>query len=196
MRLSILVPLSLLALSSLSACSTVSPSSYARLASLSPLDANPADIRMAVIVPEPLVIRPGGAILSIAWRPSSGAASKHDFALDVLSGNATAPQLIPRLKPGQRLYVLKLTDSDATALLALQQEVRAAKASGNDGQGNISAGLRDACWTGTFATASEAMPLEAHLKTQTGGAWITLIEGIDLKDVLKSAKIDSLQSCA
>lgn len=185
----------LLAALSLSACSTVPPSSYAKLASLSPLEANPAEIRMAVIAPEQLVIRPGGAILSVAWRPEKGDPRKKEFSLDVLSGNATAPQLIPRLNPGQRLYVLKLTDADSTALLALQREVRAAQASGVKGQGDIGAGLKDACWTGRFPTTNEAMPLEAHLRTEAGGGWTTLIAGIDLKDVLKSAGIGQLPSC-
>lgn len=180
---------------SISSCSTVPPSSYAKLAALSPLEASPAEIRMAVIAPEKLVIRPGGAVLSIAWRPASGEPRKQEFSLEVLSGNATAPQLIPRLGPGQHLYVLKLTDADALELLALQKEVRAAKASGKDGQGNIGAGLRDACWTGRFPTVAEAMPLEAHLRTEAGGDWTTLIKGIDLKDILKSAGMNQLPSC-
>ena len=194
MRLSPLT--AFLAALSISACSTVPPSSYAKLASLSPLEANPAEIRMAVIAPEQLVIRPGGAVLSIAWRPKTGEPRKKEFSLEVLSGNATAPQLIPRLNPGQHLYVLKLTDADASALLALQGEVRAAKTSGNEGQGDIGAGLRDACWTGRFPTTNEAMPLEAHLRTEAGGGWTTLISGIDLKDILKSAGIGQLPSCA
>lgn len=186
----------LLAVLAMSACSTVPPSSYARLAALSPLEAKPSEIRMAVIAPEKLVIRPGGAVLSVAWRPKSGEARKKDFSLEVLSGNATAPQLIPRLNPGQSLYVLKLTEADASALLALQREIRQAKAGGVEGQGDIGAGLRDACWTGRFPTTGEPMPLEAHLRTEAGGGWTTLIAGIDLKDILKSAGISRLPSCS
>lgn len=186
----------LLAVLSMSACSTVPPSSYAKLSALSPLEANPSEIRMAVIAPEKLVIRPGGAVLSIAWRPKLGNSRKKEFSLEVLSGNATAPQLIPRLNPGQHLYVLKLTDADASALLALQREVREAKANGVEGEGDIGAGLHDACWTGRFPTTSEAIPLEAHLRTEAGGDWTTLIAEIDLKDILKSAGISMLPSCS
>ncbi|MDO6965130.1 hypothetical protein [Rhizobium alvei] len=185
----------LLSVAGLNACTSVPPSSYAQLAAMSPLDANPADIRMAVIAPEPLEIKPSGAILSIVWQPKSGEAVKRDFTLEVLAGNATAPKLASRLGPGRRIFVLKLTAVDAESLLDLQRQVRAAKAAGNDGRGQISAGLREACWNGPFPTGNEKMPLEAHLRTEAGGEWMALIQGIDLKDVLKSANIPSLPSC-
>lgn len=180
----------------LSACSTVPPSSYARMAAISPLEANPSEIRVAVIAPDQLVIKPGGAIMSVVWQPSSGEARKADFSLEVLSGNATAPQLLSRLKDGQRLYVLRLTSADTLALLSLQREISAEKAKGIEGTGQISAGFRDACWDGVFPGGEVALPLEAHIRTDAGAEWTPLMRDIDLKDILKAAKIASLPACA
>ena len=53
----------------LSACMSVPPSSYGKLVRLSPLETDPKDIRVAVLAPEDLMMRPGDAVLDVYFKP-------------------------------------------------------------------------------------------------------------------------------
>lgn len=178
----------------LGACSSIPPSTQLR-AALSPLEAKPSEIRVALVAPDKLVLRPGGAVMSVGWQPAAGQMRKMDFVLEILDGNAGAPLLLSRLQTGQRLYVLRLTDKDVVALLGLQREMQAAKASGVHGRGEVRAGLRDACWEGVFPSSPGPQPLEIHIRTEAGGDWMPLMAGVDLKDLLQAAGIQALPSC-
>jgi hypothetical protein len=56
----------LLSLALLSACTSLVPSGVARLSGLSPLDADPAQFAVALVLPEGLSLAPGSARLSIS----------------------------------------------------------------------------------------------------------------------------------
>ena len=118
------------------------------------------------------------------------------YALEILSGNATAPQLIGLLKPGQKIYVLRLTAADMISLRVLQGEVLKAKAAGRHGKGGFSIGFVHACWQGTFPRDGRPMPFDPWIQTSAGGEFIPVFTGVDVKDLLKIAKLDALPDCA
>lgn len=185
----------LAALSCLSACTTVPPSSLARLAALSPLEANPDTIRVAVIAPENLIMKPGDAVLSMAWFPEIGEPYRGEYPLDILSGNATAPQLLSRLNSGQRMYVLRLTGPDAEALFNLQRQVNSARLRNIKGRGSVSLAFRNACWNGNFPVSNEPMPIAAFIRLSSGDEYLPLLEGLDIKDILKIGHLTALPNC-
>jgi hypothetical protein len=180
----------------LAGCMSAPPSSYAKLTSLSPLEANPQEIRVAVLATQDLVMRPGDAILDVYFKPDHGEKLSAKYALEIISGNASAPQLLTALKPGQTIYVLRLTSADTVSLRVLQGDVIKAKAAGMHGEGGFSLGFAHACWNGSFPRDGRPMPFDPWIQTQAGGEFIPVFTGIDVKDLLKIAKIEALPSCA
>lgn len=179
----------------LSACMSVPISSYSKLARLSPLDADPQVIRVAVLVPEELMMKTGDAVLEVYINPIGGDRQSGKYPLDVLGGNTAAQQLPGKMKPGQKIYVLKLTADDAVALQTLQDELRKAKAAGMRGEGGFSVGFVHACWNGSFPRDGRPMPFDPWIRTEAGGEFFPLFSGVDVKDLLKIAKLDALPDC-
>lgn len=194
MRLRSVVVALLVGLSGLPACSAMSPGSDVGLHSLSPFEVPASDIRIAIIAPEELVLRPGGMVMTVGWQPSSGSSRSGDYELEVLSGNAAAPHLASRLKAGQRLYVLRLTDSDATAILSLQREVEIAKTRRIRGRGVVSVAFRDLCWRGPVSS-KQFLPLDVYMRTQAGDEWFPLMTNVNLRSILGSAGLGTLSRC-
>ena len=185
-----------LMLLSLSACTSVPPSSFGRLAALSPLEAKPDELKVALLAPGPLVMKSGDAVLTIGWTAATGESHSENFPLDVLDGNAGAPQLMSRLGPGQRMYVLRLAKSDIEPLLELQRTFSLAKSRHIKGRGNISLGFRNACWDGSFPAKGEPLPISAYIRTASGDDFIPLLDEIEIRDILKMGNLTSLPDCA
>jgi hypothetical protein len=179
----------------LPSCMSVPAMTMARLAPLSPLDADPAQIRIAILAPVDLVLRKGDAVMKVSWTPERGEAKNVSYNLDILVGNAAAPALIARAKPDQNINVLRLSDTDVENLAALQAEIRDAKAAKTRGKGSLTFGFVGGCWSGPFPRDGRAMPFEPFLQTETAGDFLPLFQGVDVKDLLKMAGVDSLPNC-
>lgn len=182
-------------LTGLTSCMSVPAMTIAKLAPLSPLEANPAEIRVAILGPEDLVLKKGDAVLTVSWLPEGGRKTELNYDLDVLVGNAAAPQLISRMKPGQKMSVLRLDENSVGSLRGLQADVVAAKAQNIHGKGSFSVGFKGACWNGTFPTDHRPMPFEPFIQTEVASEFLPLFQGVDVMDLLKQAKTTTLPSC-
>jgi len=182
-------------LTGLVSCMSVPAMTMAKLAPLSPLQANPAEIKVAILAPEDLVLKKGDAVMTVNWTPTSAEKTEYSYDLDVLVGNAAAPKLLDKITPGQKLSVLKLDDASVDSLRNFQAEVLAAKARQVHGKGSFTVSFKGACWTGTFPTDNRPMPFEPFIQTEPGTDYLPLFTGVDVKDLLKQANIASLPSC-
>ena len=100
----------ILATIALVGCSSVDPSALAALSKLSPLTANPDDIRAGIDLPVGVTIPPNGATLTFAaTRSDTGKADKGVFELDRLE----TPQgmLLFRLDQEDRAEYIRLRDT-------------------------------------------------------------------------------------
>ena len=99
----------ILALAALLGCSNVDPRAVLALSQLSPLTADPADIRAAVEIPPGIDIAAGGAMLTFAAsRTDTGQSDEGVFVLDMVE----TPQGMKlfRLDPEDRPDYLRLRD--------------------------------------------------------------------------------------
>ncbi|SHI04579.1 hypothetical protein [Marivita hallyeonensis] len=96
----------------LAACSHVSPKTVLSLASLSPLTADPEDIRAAVELPMGVSVAPNGAVLTFsAERTDTGEGDAGVFLLQVL--DTAQGQKLFQLAPDDRPEYIRLRDQFA-----------------------------------------------------------------------------------
>jgi hypothetical protein len=129
----------LLSLLLVSACSSLVPSTTAQLAQLSPLEADPAAIALAIQLPPGLVVPEGGAKMVIeATSKSTGESRRGDYVLASQPGD---PAQFAG-DPGDSVTFYRLAKADIAPMRALQAQVADWKAADPDGTaGSFSMGL-------------------------------------------------------
>lgn len=183
------------ALAGLTSCMSSGLSSAAKLAALSPLDANPAEFRVALYAPTALRLKTGDARLGFGWSQTGSVASTKVFDLEIVSGKAGSASVLPPLRQGQQAMVLSLGAREADSVLKFQQAVREAKEAGQDGRGNISVSLAGGCWSEPFPVDDRPLPLDIWLQASAGSEYIPVIRDVDLRTILKQAGLKTVPQC-
>lgn len=183
------------ALAGLPSCVSSSISSAAKLAALSPLDANPAEFRVALFAPAALRLKTGDVRLGFGWAETGTLASAKVFDLEIVSGNAAALQSLPPPRLSQQAIMLSLGAREVESVLKFQQAVREARKLGHNGSGNLSVSLAGGCWTEPFPAEGQPLPLDIWLQASAGSEYLPVIRGIDLRTILKQAGLKSVPQC-
>ncbi|MBR0557131.1 hypothetical protein J5J10_15690 [Ciceribacter sp. L1K23] len=185
-----------LVLSLLSSCTTVDPQTAAKLAALSPLDADPGQLRVAIKLPAPLELGNGNALLTMGWSPGGGVPIHHTYRLNVTETPNAIAGLEVLLGPGEKLVVLSLAARDVVGLRAFQGKIRAEKQEGSDGKGSLSVRISGGCWQGDFPAATSRLPFEIWLRTSPHEDYLPLVQNANLMDGLSPAGVTTIQRCS
>jgi hypothetical protein len=123
----------------LAGCASVVPSTMARLQTLSPAEADPAGLSVAVVSPEGLRPMPGsGRLILTARRTDTGVQDAVDLILMERPGDAGAFGVAD----GERVTYYQLADADVPRLRALQDKLAAWQAEAPDAtQESLSVGV-------------------------------------------------------
>lgn len=163
----------------LSACSNLVPSTALRLNALSPIEADPADIAVAINLPEGLEIIPNSAQLMMAIRRSdTGEAREGVFVLERV--------------PAQ-LAVFRVATEDRDALRDLQATARHWKLENDDASnGSLSVTLAP-CKMGEGPAVDASASLSIRLTE--GGAFLPLIQNGPVSAVVKPEQLRDMGPC-
>ncbi len=180
---------------SLAACATVPPSSMAQLAVLNPLTMKPAEIRVVVTFPDGIRLKQGDVVMDVAWKNTdSGEEIKRHFALELVTGNAAAPQIGRMLKENERLYLLMLSAADAESFQSMQAQVLAARNAGASGSGSLSVGFAGGC-TADPAISKGPVMTSVLLRPDAEAGYIPVFADMDLMSVLRGAGLSEVPAC-
>ncbi|OOG68278.1 hypothetical protein B0E45_18335 [Sinorhizobium sp. A49] len=188
-------PCLFLSLNVLAACAALNVGSLEKLSGIDPLRSDPAELRVALLVPEALSLRRGDATLGISWKADGSPLDTRRFALQVQSGNAGAPDLTERMRNGQTLYVLTPTSIDAERLRDMQEKIAATKGGEAKGRGSLSVGFSGGCWTGAFP-ADRKLTVDAWIRTRSDERYFQILSGLDVMDLLHQSGVKALPACA
>ncbi|MGF6172912.1 hypothetical protein [Ensifer sp. 4252] len=188
-------PCLFLSLNVLAACAALNVGSLEKLSSVDPLTSDPAELRVALLVPEGLSLRRGDAMLGISWKADGTPLDTRHFALQIQSGNAGAPALTERMRNGQTLYVLTLTPADAERLRDMQEKIAVTKGIEAKGRGSLAVGFSGGCWTGQFP-ADQKITVDAWIRTRSDESYFQILSGLDLMDTLRQSGVKALPACA
>lgn len=180
----------------LAACTTFSPSALVKFSRFNPLEFDPGALRLALILPEPLVLKKGDVSLAMGWQATGG--PQHylgSFNLDLLSGNAAVIALNGEVKAGQKVVLLTMSVADAQRMRELQGQIGSAKRAGLKGKGHISMSFDGGCWNGVASPSKQGLPVAAWLQASSADTYFPVLGAVDLKDILKDQGIDALPTC-
>jgi hypothetical protein len=179
----------LLALLLVAACTSLVPSTVARLSALSPVEADPARIVVAVALPPGLGIGPGGATLQLTGeRSDTGARSQGTYAL------RTAPASPPDgVDPGAEVVTLAIAPEDLAAVRAQQALIRGWEAeNGPATSGSLGLGIAG-CRVGVGP--EPAAKGAVWLRTEADGPFLPLVRPTRIGALLGTDDIAALPPC-
>ncbi len=161
-------------------CSTFSPAGLIAASRLDPLQTSPADISVAVSVPEDFAIQNGDAALFLGFVPEE--ADKWDPVAVTVPLSVDGEMQGPRQpEQGEAIFVLNFAQSDASALAAAQHQIRALRAAGVEGKGTLSVSVEGGCWK---TDPAETLPIATWLRTRPAGDFVALTRRTDLFEAM------------
>ena len=183
-------------LAPLTGCLTTPVSSMIKLSRITPLDANPAEMRFAVRSPNFLRVRSGDINVTISFDTGDAATSILETYLPVVDENALPGQGISiAAQDGSRLAIAQFSVDDAASMASVQKRVKELRAKGVEGQGSFSVGA-----TGCSQGPVPGGPvlLTTWLRTEPTQDYFILTRNTDLRKVLQQSgqKMSNLPSCS
>lgn len=188
-------PFLFLLLNLLAASAALNVGSIDKLSRLDPSKTNPADLRVALVVPKELVLRRGDATLGLSWRDGNAPPESQNYALDVQAGGVSSSVLADRISSGETLYVLALAEADAARLRVLQAKIALAQGNAPGNRGSLSVNFSGGCWRGDFP-AGRKVAVNAWMQLAPDTDYFPVLSNLDLMQVLKPAGAMALPACA
>jgi hypothetical protein len=178
--------LAALALALLPGCTSMPVTSMAKLARTDFTTVDPSALRVAVKAPQSVKPRRGGVKLKIA-ATLEGAKQQHEFVLGDLADPAELLSLRAELSRGTAIHAFRLEPADVARVIAMRDEMLAAKQRGAKGSMTIGVSA-DGCRVGPL---SDKVLLTTFLRTEADGEFFALARDVDLRDALNGEALDA-----
>ena len=174
----------ILAILALAGCTSLVPSTAARLATMDPLTADPAALELVVVLPPGLAVTPGSAKLELS--ADRGAEHKSgSFRL------AERPAAGVAISEGSSARGFAIAEADVPKMRALQAEIAAWKREG-DAKVSLGMGLGGCAVDGGPAADARGSVL---IRVQEGGPFLPLIADGKLSDLLGAQMLAAIKPC-
>ena len=130
----------------LTSCASVPLTSMYKLYRLSPMEADPSQIKIAIRAHENLGIPHGGAQIQLSYKTHDQNTYIDDiYLIDIVKNAMLTPELTEDMKVNEAITVLQLTPPDAKRMKQIQNLVKADKANDIEGQGSLGVSLNGIC---------------------------------------------------
>ena len=188
--------LALAAALALTGCLSTPPSAVPKLARLNPMEADPADLRIAVRAPETLALRTGDIKLRVAFDGGSEATRLiEEYGAVIVNDAAAAPGVPVQAGDGTQVFIAALSPEDAADLSETQRRIRTWRADGIEGRGSLSVNA-----TGCAVRPFPPGPIyiATYLQTAPAEAFFAVTRRVDLRRVLARSGVnaDTVPTCA
>lgn len=182
---------SLAALAALAGCLSTPPSTLVKLARLSPLESDPAQMRIAVHAPPSIQVRTGDIKLAMRFDGPSPETSLIAETQPIIEEQTGA---VPGIDDGtaddRRLYLAALSREDAQRIAAVQRRIKQLRADGVKGTGSLSV-TATGCAQGPVPDGP--VLITTYLQTAVQEDFFILNRGVDLRTTLISEADDLAQ---
>lgn len=175
-----------LAVIALSGCGHVPLKTIWRMRDFDASKVDPHVVRAALQLPDSIDPRPRSLKLVFRYWPDREESRKREVevTLQQLASAGEAVALAPEVESGRHLRVFRIEPDDVVRLTALQGEMIADRRSGKGRpRGSLSVHF-EVCRTGSLS--NRPLLVTTYLKTEAQGPFLTLLEDVDLRDLVAS----------
>jgi hypothetical protein len=139
-------------------------------------------VRAGLRLPGMLRVRPGDATMTIRTRVEGGPPTEDLFALEEVTEDRERAGLAAEGRAGFALSVWRVATADVPRVAAIQQRVRASVERGPRVRGSLEIKVSGGCKTAPIPAGPVLM--SSFLKPARGEPYITLLDGLDLRQVI------------
>ena len=178
-----------------SACSSIPIMTMYKMRNVSPLEAHPEHIKVAVRTDKRIIIQKGNVELKFGYKADDGSLNIEDLYLIEVEHNSIAhPTLLDGIGRHEAVTLLKLSPDDAKQLRESQRLVAEHQSSGEKGQGYLSVGLSNICTPGGVNIANAEADLFLHVDPATG--FLLLFDDMNIAESLEVSNLKELPECS
>jgi hypothetical protein len=180
----------------LAGCTSMPLTSMYKLSRMDPMDADPAQIKVAVRADEAIGIGKGDAQIEFKFDAADGSLNIDEiYLIEVVRNPAMHGELVADKKPGESITVLGLTTSDAQRMRQLQLEMAPFRNGDVEGSGSLRVNLSGMCLHSKMPSGE--IQLDLFLQTSEQEGFFMMAKNLDMREVLaeEGTDVDELPDC-
>jgi hypothetical protein len=177
----------LIAILFLTGCSSMPVTTMYKLSRLEPLEADPAQIRVAVRADERIGIREGGVHIDLTFDADDGSLQVDEtYIVEIIRDPVITPELFRDMAPGTSITVLQLSESDARRMREVQSLL--ARNKEHKGRASLGVGLSGICFHGPVP--ENEILLDIYMQTSNDDEFFVFTRSLDLREQFDRAGAD------
>lgn len=155
-----------------------------KLYRLSPMEADPAQIKIAIRAHQAIGIPHGAARMEVKYENHDKSKIIEDIYFIEITQNAAVPAELKDDKAAdEAITILQLTEQDAESMRKIQAQVKADTKAGIKGMGSFGLGLHGTCLQGTLAKGS--LYVDIFMQTSDEDSYFIFTENLDIRESQK-----------
>jgi hypothetical protein len=164
----------------LSACTSVPLTTLYKLNKIDPMEADPAQIKIAIRADDRIGIREGGAKIEVKFEAEDGSLNIDEtYLVEIIRNPEMRAELFADKNPGESVTVLGLTKSDIQRMRAVQSSVAAISKGDPEGTGSLGVFLDGVCLHSKMPEGD--VLIDIFLQTSDQDGFFLLSRNLDLR---------------
>ena len=180
----------------LAGCTSMPISSMYKLSRMDPMEADPAQIKVAVRADEAIGIGKGDAQIEFKFDADDDSLNIEEiYLIEVVRNPVLHRALYADKKSGESITVLGLTASDAQRMRQLQRELAPFRDGDVEGSGSLRVNLNGLCLHSKMPPGE--VELDLFLQTSEQDGFFVIAKNLDMREVMaeEGTDMDALPDC-
>ncbi|MGI9284353.1 MAG: hypothetical protein ACR2P1_03115 [Pseudomonadales bacterium] len=160
------------------------------------MEADPAQIKVAIRADERIGIRKGGAHLELKFDAADGSLHVDEtYVIEIIRNPIITPELVEAKQPGDAVTVLQLSTNDARKMKHIQSLFRPFREDDRKGTGSLGVSVNGVC-THSPIPAGEVL-VDIFLQTSNNDGYFVITRNLDLRESRDGvdAKLEKWTKC-
>lgn len=164
----------------LGGCASMPLTSMYKLYRLSPMEADPAQIKIAIRAHQAIGIPHGAARMEVKYENHDQTSIiEETYFIEVTQNGVVTPELLEDKAADETITILQLTEQDADSMRKIQALVKADTAADIKGKGSLGIGLHGTCLRGTLPKGS--LYVDIFMQTSDQDGYFIFTKNLDIR---------------
>ena len=173
----------------LAGCVSMPLTTMYKLHKIDPLEADPAQIKVAVATDKRIDIRADGASIELGFDAEDGSLHIDEvYVLEIVRDPIYTQELSEAKTPGKAIIVLQLSDNDARRMRQVQSQLMPFRNDDRNVKGRLGVSLSGVCMHSQIPAGK--VLADIFLQTSDADGFFLLTRGLDLRERRNTANAD------